>query len=223
MNRSKYEWLVPLTGVAFVVLLLVSFAVGGEPPTVEDDSAQAIVDHYVDNKDSVEVGAGLGALAVTLLVFFAAHLRKVLRAAEGEGGTLSLVAFIGLVIVGIGGAIDGTIAFALAESAEEIDPTAVQALQALWDNDFLPLAVGVQVFLLGSGLSVVRHGALPQWLGWAAIAFGVIGVIGLGAAQEWGFVSAPAAALWLLIVSVLLTVRARRASAPPAAPSAPAA
>jgi hypothetical protein len=63
-------------------------------------------------------------------------LRKVLRAAEGEGGMLSAVALAGATVMAVGAAIDATISFTLAETADNIEPTAVQALQALWDNDF---------------------------------------------------------------------------------------
>ncbi len=171
MNGSKYEWLAPLTGIAFIVVLVVSFVIAGEPPSADDD-VQEIVDHYVDNKDSIMVGAFLGAVAGTLLVFFFGYVRRILRAAEGEGGTLSLIAFSGAVIIALAAAIDATISFALAEAADDIDPTAVQGLQALWDNDFVPFAVGSQVLWLGAGLSIVRHGALPKWLGWVAIVFG---------------------------------------------------
>ena len=165
--RSNREWLVPLTGVAFVVGII-GFAISGEPPDAKDD-VQSIVDHYVDNKDSVQIGSVLATVAGALLIFFFGYLRKVLRAAEGEGGMLSLVAFSGAVILATGVAIDSTISFALSEAADDIEPSAVQALQALWDNDFLPLALGTIVLLFASGLSIVRHGALPRWLGWIAI------------------------------------------------------
>jgi hypothetical protein len=204
MNRSK-EWLVPLTGVVFFVLAVVGFVVSGEPPDPSDDSAQKIVEFYVDNKDSVMVGAVVVTIASTFLIFFFGYLRKVLRAAEGESGMLSLVAFAGAVIFALGVAIDSTLSFALAETADDIDPTAVQALSALWSNDFLPFALGVQVFLLATGLSVVLHGALPKWLGWVAILLAVIAVTPIG------FVAFLGAGVWLLIVSVLLSVRARAA------------
>lgn len=200
MNR---DWLAPLTGVAFIAVAIVSFSVGGEPPDA-DEPVMEIVDHYVDNKDSVTVGAALGGVAAMLLVFFGGYLRKVLRAAEGEGGVLSAVALVGTAIMAVGIAIDGTIAIALAESAEDIDPTAVQALQALWDNDFLPIALGITLFLLATGIAVVRHGGLPKWLGWVAIVLAVLGV------TPAGFVAFLGGALWILVVSVLLAVGARR-------------
>jgi hypothetical protein len=42
--NGRYEWLAPLTGVAFVVLVIISFVIAGEPPSA-DDPAQEIVDH----------------------------------------------------------------------------------------------------------------------------------------------------------------------------------
>ena len=204
--RNDREWLVPLTGVAFVLCVIASFAISGEPPEAKDD-VQEIVDHYVDNKDSVMIGATLAPLAGAFLIFFAGYLRKVLRVAEGDRGMLSLVAFVGAAIVATGAAIDGTISFALAETADDIDPAAVQALQALWDNDFLPLALGSLVFLVASGMSIVRHGALPSWLGWVAIVLGVLALTPVGFFAFIGW------ALWILVLSVMLSMRARNAPA----------
>jgi hypothetical protein len=208
------EWLAPLTGVGFVVIAIIGFIVGGEPPEA-GDPIQEIVDHYVDNKDSVQVGAGLVSVAAAFLIFFAGYLRKVLRAGEGEGGVLSAVVLVGAAVMAVGAAIDSTISFALAEAADDVDPIAMQALQALWDNDFMPIALGSAVFLLASGISIVRHGALPKWLGWAAILFGVISLTPVG------FIGFLGGALWILVVSVMLALRARPAS--PAAPATPAA
>jgi hypothetical protein len=199
---------VPLTGVGFIVLGIVSFIVGGEPKSA-DEPVREIVAFYVDNKDSVEVGAFIGVAATVLLVFFGAYLRRFLRAgaAEGEGEMLSLVSFVGVVIVAVGFAIDTTILVALSEAADDINPVAVQSLQALWDNDFVPLVLGVLLFLWGTGLSVIRSGVLPKWLGWVMIVLGVVGVTPIG------FASAIGAAILVLVLSILLSVRARRAAA----------
>ena len=205
-GSSSREWLVPLTGVAFVVFLIVSFIVGGEPKDA-GHPAQEIVDWYVDNKDSAEIGAIIGVVAGVFLIFFAAYLRKVLEAAEGQNSTLPILVVIGLAIVAVGGAIDGMILFATAEAADDIEPASVQTLQALWDNDFLPFILGTLVFLWSAGISVIRTGALPRWLGWVAIVLGIVGVTPIG------FAAALGGALWILVASILLSVRARSAPA----------
>ena len=205
MTRSR-EWLVPLTGVGFVLLGIVSFIVGGEPKSA-DEPVREIVDYYVDNKDSIQVAAFIGVAATLLLVFFGAYLRGVLRAAAPEGEILSLVSFLGLVVVAVGFAIDTTILIALSEAADDIDPVAVQSLQALWDNDFVPLVLGVLMFLWGTGLAVIRTGALPKWLGWVMVVLGVVALTPIG------FVAAIGAAILVLVLSILLSVRARSAPA----------
>ena len=205
MTRSR-EWLVPLTGVGFVLLGIVSFIVGGEPKSA-DEPVGEIVEYYVDNKDSIQVAAFIKVAATLLLVFFGAYLRRVLRAAGPEAEILSLVSFLGLVVVAVFLAIDTTILIALSEAADDIDPVAVQSLQALWDNDFVPLVLGVLMFLWATGLAVIRTGALPKWLGWVMIVLGVLGLTPIG------FVAAIGAAILVLVLSILLSVRARSAPA----------
>jgi hypothetical protein len=204
MNGSK-GWLVPLTGAGFIVVAMIGFIVGGEPKDAGHPATE-IVDWYIDNKDSVEVGAFIGVAATVLLVFFGAYLRNVLRAAAGGTDMLSLVSFIGVVVVAVGFAIDTTILIALAERADDIDPIAVQSLQALWDNDFVPIALGILLFLWATGISVVRSGALPKWIGWIMILLGIVALTPLG------FVSFIGTAVLILVISILLAVRARSAA-----------
>jgi hypothetical protein len=195
-------WLVPLTGVAFVLVAIISFIIGGEPKDASHPAGE-IVDWYSDNKDSVEIGAFIGVAATVLLVFFGAYLRNVLRAAAGGTDMLSLVSFIGVVVIAVGFAIDTTISIALAERADDIDPIAVQSLQALWDNDFVPIALGVLLFLWATGISVLRSGALPKWIGWIMIVLGVIALTPIGFASFIG------SAVLILVISILLAARAR--------------
>jgi hypothetical protein len=212
----KREWLVPLTGVLFIVLLIVSFLVQGEPPEA-DEPVQDIIDHYVDNKDAIWIGAGIGALAAVSLVFFGGYLRKFFSAAEPPGhGMLSPLILAGTVIMAAGAGLDLTLSVALAESADDIDPIAVQALQAFWDNDFIPVAIGLELLFLSLGLSILRYGALPKWLGWIALLLALIGVTPIG------FAAFPLGGLWVIVVSIMLAVRASRAATPPAAGAPPA-
>jgi hypothetical protein len=200
----RSERLVPLTGVLFLVLLIASFAIGGEPPEASEDVGE-IVDHYVDNKDSIIIGAIGSGLAAVALVFFGGYLSRTLSDAQGGRGFLPSVVLAGTAIIAVGAGIDGTISFALAEAVEDIDPAAVQALQALWDNDFLPIMIGILVFLLSAGLAIIQSGALPRWLGWVALVLVVLG------ATPIGFVAFVGSAIWILIVSIMLSVRAGRA------------
>jgi Domain of unknown function (DUF4386) len=209
VNRNL---IAPLTGVAFLVVAVVAFLIGGEPKEAKEP-AQEIVDHYLDNEDAIKIGAVLAGVASTFLIFFGAYLRKVLSAAA-PGSMLPSVVLVGTAIMGVGIAIDATISFAIAEIANDVgknvEAGTVQTLQALWDNDFIPIALGSTVFLLSAGIAIVQSGVLPKWLGWIAILLAITGP------TPAGFVAFLGGALWIVIVSVILALRARNQTAPTA-------
>jgi hypothetical protein len=206
----KDHWWVPLIGIAVVVMVIVGAILSGEPPSA-DDPVQEIVSHYEDNKTSIEIGALLFVIAGALFVFFAGYMRKLLDREAGGRSLLPNVALVGAGIFATGAAIDASISFAIAEAAGDVEPTAVQAMQALWDNDFFPLALGAALFFLATGLAIVRYGGVPKWLGWVAVLLGVIGFTPVG------FVAILVGALWIIGVGVLLALRDRKriAGGPP--------
>lgn len=209
MERNSREWLLPLTGILFAVLLIVSIIVQGQPKGA-DHSANEVRQWYLDNKSAAEVGAFIGTIAAGVLIFYGAYLRKVF---DRAGPMLSVLPLIGLTVVAVGGAIDGFILFATAERAKDLPADSVRTLQTLYDNDFLPLFLGTLVFNWAVGFAVLRSGALPRWMGWAGIVFGVLSLAG-----PIGFIGALGAALWIIVSSIMLSLRARRpASAAPAA------
>ena len=198
--------LAALTGVGFVVLLIAGGAIAGQPPNPSDDSVQEIIDFYTDNDTSIWIGTIMQILAAASLIFFGGYLRKIFEAAAGPGHMLSAVVLVGAAIVAVGGAIDATINVTLVESVDDIEPDAVQALSALWNNDFLPLGLGAFVFALASGLSILRHGALPKWLGWVAV------VLAVAIMTPAGFAGIIGTALWILVVSIILALREGKAT-----------
>jgi hypothetical protein len=215
MERSSREWIGAATGIAFFVVLIISFIVAGDQPPDAKDGAQKVADFYVDNKSSLEVGAGVSAVAAVLFVFFAGYLRKVLRAGEGQDGWLSLVAFGGGVILAVSAGIDSTITVAAAETADDhLDPLVVQTFQGLFENDFIPFVIGVLTIELAAGMSIVFHRQLPVWLGWVGIVLGVCGLIGVVTLTPVGFIAVVGGALWVLALSIVMTMRARRPAAP---------
>jgi len=206
MNGSKLR-LMPLTGILSVLLVIAGFLFG-EPPDASH-SADEITQYYVDNESKLEAGVFVFGVALVFFVFFASYLRTVLDRGEGETGMLTRVAFAGAVMFAVGGTIDAMLLFSISESvSNKLDPVQVQTLQAIWDNDWPPLAVGLSLFILACGLSIVLHRSLPVWLGWVAI---VIGVAGL---TPFGFVAFPGAGLWILVVSVMLLISERQAAEP---------
>ncbi len=196
MNRGN--WAAPLCGVLFVVAAVVAFGLTGSGQDPAKKSAQEIASYYNDHDTKQAIGAVVIALAAVFLLFFAGWIRATLRAAGGEGGILPSVSFGALVVIATGLGVAATIHLALAQRADDIDPVALSAINAIDYDFFLPFVIGMSTFLLSSGISAVRSGALPTWLAWAAI------VLGVGAlAGPVGFFAFLLGLLWILIVGIL--------------------
>jgi Domain of unknown function (DUF4386) len=198
-----------LTGIIFVVLIIIAFIVGGNTPDV-NDSPRDIVSFYIDNDSEQQVAAALLALACVAFVFFLGTLRQVLRAAAGDEGGLSTVAMLGGLMIVVGAAIFAGIGFTLGDAADDLPASATLALNALNSDLFFPVAVGTAAFNLGLGLAVLRHGGLPRWLGWVAA---VIGVAGLTPA---GFFAFLATGIVIVAASVVLFQQAGEGESRPA-------
>ena len=169
----------PLTGILFVVLVIVAFLVSGETPAT-DDSPREIVDFYLDNDDSQAAGSAVLALGCVALIFFLGTLRRALRAAAGDDGGLSTVVLLGGVVLAVGASIFAGIGFTLGDAADELPPSAILTLNALNSDMFFTVAVGTAVFNLALALAVLRHGGLPRPLGWVALVIGIAGLTPLG-------------------------------------------
>lgn len=200
----------PLTGILFVVLVIVAFAVGGETPDV-DDSARKVVDFYVDNDSQQQIAAGLLALGCVALLFFLGSLRTALRAAAGDEGGLSTVVLVGGVMIAVGVSIFAGIGFTLGDTADDLPASATMALNALNSDLFFPVAVGTAVFNLGLALAILRHGGLPRPLAWLAL---LVGIAGLTPAGFFAFVATGIVVVW---ASIALTMQATATDSPPAA------
>jgi len=186
-----------LTGAAFAIVLVASFAVGGETPSV-DDPVPEIVDFYVDNDAQLLVSAVLAGLSAVLLLFFAGSIRSELRIGEGGTGGLSAVAFAGGTVAAVGVLIFAGLSFTLGDAADELDPVAVQTLNALNADFFFPLAGGMATFLFATGLASIRAGRIPTWLAWAAM------VIAVAVFTPAGFFAFLASIAWVLVTSIVL-------------------
>jgi hypothetical protein len=204
---------VPLSGILAVIVIVVAGAIAGESPD-GDDSLREIVSFYRENDGDQMLGSALFAWGAAFFLVFVSTLWKALRAAEGERRGASTLALAGGTIVVVGMTVFAGIGFTLGDFGDELNPVALQALNALNSDLFFPLAVGTAAFLVGAGVSMVQTGALPRWLGWVAIVLAVFAITPLG------FVSVLAMGIWTLIVSVLL-VRAQPAPPASSAPAAP--
>lgn len=213
MSDGK-SWIGPAIGIVFVVLFVAITILFGDGKDPADNSAQEIVDFYKDNDVKQTIAAFLVGFASIAALFFGGWLRRVLRDAEGPDGWLSAVAFAGVIVFAAGAIVSGTLHLELADYADNtdtIDPVVLQTLNAFEFNFFLFFPVGLGTMLLASGLSVIRHGAFPKWVGWLGLVSGILFVTPVFFA---GFVLVP---IWILSVSIIGISRARAGGAAPTA------
>jgi hypothetical protein len=187
----------PLAGMAYVVLVVPSLISVGVTPSV-DKPVGEIISFYRDNNTSVLIGSvGLGVAAVAFL-FFIGFLRSVLNPAERGMDSLRAVAFAGGTVAAVGMLIFAALGVALADGADDVEPAALEAINALNVHMYLPLAGGIVTFLIATGLVAMRTTVVPRWLAWAAI---IIAFLAFTPVSFFAFLgSIP----WVLAISAVL-------------------
>lgn len=209
-RREHTKRLAPLSGVAVLILLFVGFALTGDPPDATEKPAGEVVKFYADQGDAALAGLVLIGLGLTLFVFFGSYMRGLLATAESEDGVLPRVAFAGTVIIAAGFSFDSALILTLHEGAKDIGSAGVQALSVLYANDFVPMATGMFMFLIGVGVPILRTGALPKWLGVVALLLAVTAV------TPTGFVAFVGGGVLAAVMGVVMAIKAGREPRAPA-------
>lgn len=211
MNTQRWPAWAPLLGIAFVVLVVISFAISGETPDIKD-SPQKILAFYNDNDSSQQWAAALLSWGTVLFLFFLGVLRSTLAEAEGGTPRLSAVAFAGGIVLALGMLGFAGFTFTLGDAADHLTPDAAQALNALNSDFFLPLAAGLGTLMIATGISSIRSRVFPAWLGWLAV------LIGIAAITPAGFFGFLAFGLWTIAASIVMwRAGSAGAVAPPSA------
>ena len=208
------ERFAPLTGVLFVVLVIIAVIVGGETPGANDGIGE-VLEYWRDNDEQNVVASIIAAYSAVALLWFAGVWRATLAAAEGAPARLANTALAGLIVMALGWTMLIAFNFMAAETVGDVAPQVTQTFSALQSDFFFPLAIGLSVFLLASGLAILRGAMQPRWLGWAAL------VLGLLAVTPAGFFALLVALVWIVVVSIMLFMRGAPAATEAAAPVPP--
>jgi hypothetical protein len=193
-HASRWDRLAPLSGAAFFVLLLVSSISGGKTPS-DYASGSTVISDFTAHASAQKLSNLLAALAVVFLVLFAGRLRAWLRV--GAADALASAVFGGAVVVAVGGAARAGIGWALASGHDSLQPGTAQALNVLFASHY-PAIVGIAVFMFAAWASILRTGALPLWLGWAALP------IAFAAVAPPSLFPLIATGLWMAAASVVM-------------------
>jgi hypothetical protein len=201
----------PLAGPVFAIVLLVAVLWPSGPNS--NASGASVATYYADHDTSQNIMAYLFAAAAVLVVVFGAVLYSRLLPGSKSRGLIT-VGFGGAVMIAVGAALVAGTTISLTDSPTAISPAANQALNvANSDVPFIPILVGLVLFMVGYGIAIVCGNVLPRWLGWVAIVLGLASLA--GAIGPVGFFTGLLAILWVAVVGVWLFIREWRSSASP--------
>jgi hypothetical protein len=208
-----------MTGILFVLLVIVGFAVTPQPPDADAAPAE-VLSYVVDHQNALHAVQLIFAAAGFLFIWFIGTLRDALSRVEVAGGRHALANIAwggGLIAVAT-----LMVGFALAATATlhpvDNDP---DLTRALWDASLMVPAVGAPaaaVFFVANGLSILRSGVLPAWLGWLGLLTALFNALGIGAVYtDHGVFAADGVLgffagfllflLWILLASITLVRR----------------
>ena len=206
ISRRSFCILTGLSGVAGVVLIMVSFAINNGPPP--GATSAELVKFGQQNYRNILWGAWLQAVGPVLIVLFAFALVHLAGATQRLAGWMTFFGATVLMTVSL-------IEITFYISALSPDPALMPSisLKLISAVQHLYFIVAAPTLFLPLGIVLVRSPILPRLLGYLALilatAFAALGVIFLldltlpGAVTAFGGVQA----LWWLAAAITLIVR----------------
>jgi hypothetical protein len=190
---ARLTRLVPLTGVVFAVLSFAGMATAQPPPGVKATGEQVIAFSRA-HAHSQRLADGLLIAGFAFFLLFVGSLRGHLRT-NPEAEAASSLALAGAAVLTGGVALYIGLDAASNAAPYALAPAAAQALNVLALQMVYPVIVGGFVFGIAAGVAVLRSRRLPVWLGWTAIAIGLVPLWILQFLLLY---------VWAVVVSVLL-------------------
>ncbi len=207
MNSATAGRLTPLSGIVFVALFVLAFALTGDSPQASDSDAEYLA-WYGDSGNRTQEIVVFFMIVVGALFFlwFLTSLRERLRAVESGSHGLSTLAFgsgllsiallLGAACIGIGPA-------AVADETDkfQLDPDLARLTST---TSYLLLVSSTMIaagLVVATSVLAIRNGVLPAWLGWIGLVVAVLTLL----AVAWFPILVYLA--WILVVSIALVLR----------------
>lgn len=203
-----------LAGVAYVALFVIGVILvfGGSP---DSGSAPAkIIAYYSKGSHRTEINLGwaIGGLGIFFFLWFLSSLRATVRRLEGDDGFLTT-------LTTIGGGIYATLALA----ALAVDTGIRTMSDDTYHHQVYPGIIhagddaswvlhasggaGAAAMVIAASVAGLRAAAIPRWAGWLGVVVGILS-LALIIFFPWFLLAA-----WVLVVSIGMFVRGRRAAA----------
>ena len=193
--------LLPLSGIAFVVLTVIGLVVAGGSPS-PDAPADEVVSFYRDNENRARTGIWFLVFAIPFLPLFAASLAGLQRS-EGQDSRVVwrrlLLAGGAIMSATLGVAITTQLALADSSTEAQIAPEVMQALNVIASYVVYALLPATGTMMLGAAGWLLGRERVHGWLGWAAL------VLGIGLFVPFiGVLALILSLVWIIVVSITL-------------------
>ena len=184
--------LLPLSGIAFVALILLSIVVvGGGTPSSGAPAAE-VASFYEESAVRQFLSTFVLAVAGPFIVLFGVSLASISSSVWGR------VVRAGAILVAAAIFVAAFVHMALADGGDQkISPTALQALNSLDGNTWILMTSGLGVLMLGAAGLMLSSAS--RWLGWTALVLAFALFIPFA-----DFFAMMATAIWIVAVSVAL-------------------
>lgn len=212
--RKTYAWIGAASGALCVVSVMVGNGLALAGWSGATDGPGVLADLQRDQSVVNIVGLSMELLGWVMLVMFLGYLYRVLQRAEGPDGWLAPVAFgSGLIMVSLklGSVAPLTAAWS---RRDDLTVTTASSLRDLAEALFVVSGWATGLLVASAAGSALVSGVLPRWLSWFGMVVGVATLVAgtAGVMDPRDYMPLPflAGLLWILITSVVLTVRALR-------------
>jgi hypothetical protein len=202
MTRWAWERLAALGGIVAVVLWVVGVLVMESSNPGGEDPAELLA-WFQDDTGTILASAFIFMLGSVFYLVFVGALRGRLLAFEGPGAFLTSIAFGAGLATAILTMLIPAPNLSAAISESELTGETALAVSIIDDAFFVGAELSAALFLVATGLVILRYGALPRWLAWVSFLFALwllippIGWAGL-------IFGVP---LWTIAVAVLMWMR----------------
>ena len=203
---KRFERLAPLTGVLAVVLWVVGIVVMDSDLPADTATGTEIAAWFDQKSGTILLAMSLFGVGSAAFVWFLGTVAARLRSAGGDArlpGIMFVAGSAAIVLVTMAPGSYTAGALGSENLKRALEPGAAEALFVLGQGFFVAGELVAVAYMGAAGLSILRSGLLPAWLGWASLALAamlVVNPIGWAAL----YLGVP---LWTLVAGVWLYVR----------------
>jgi len=209
MDDVKWERYGAAAGVLFVILVVVSSFIAGQPPAI-DDSALEVTKYFRDHDTAIKVGAFLSGLGAVPFLWFIGSLWSRLRRPEETRRLATIAAGGGVVTLGL-----ALVSFAINSTTalrfRELGPLGARFFWTLSNIVIGMASFSIAVLVIATSIAAIRTKVFPVWLGWAGVVLSLAWVVaGIGVASDsgglftFGFIVFLLWVIWILVISFFL-------------------